>query len=129
MMTLLAKGLTWALGSKLLPLGLTAGLLVVGHQWWLAHNKSIEIAATSKCEAGYQLAKMQAQLELVRKQAADAEAAIDKERKITEELRHERQSIAQEFAAHKAAASADPRCLSDGVLKLLGGDGGPGTPR
>src|SRR5262245_56753540 len=115
MMTLLAKGLGWLLGSKLLPMGLAGALLLTGHQLWLARDNPIATAATAKCTAEQDLALAKAQLAAVRKQAQQAQDAINTERKLTEDLRHERQTIADEFAAHKAAASADPRCLSDGV--------------
>jgi hypothetical protein len=124
MMTLLAKGLGWLFGSKLLPMGLAGALLLTGHQLWLARDRRIEVAATAKCEATQELALAKAQLAAVRRQAHDAHDTIIQERKLNEDLRHERQSIAAEFAAHKAAASADPRCLSDSVLKLLGGADG-----
>lgn len=129
MMTLLAKGLGWLFGSKLLPLGLTAGLLVTGHQLWLARDARIATAASAKCNADWELAKLTAERDKARRELAEHQEQLKREQTLTEELRHERQSIASEFAAHKAAASADPRCLSDGVLQLLGGDAGAGKAR
>lgn len=129
MMTILARALGWLFGSKLLPAGLAAGLLITGHQLWLARDTRIAAAATNKCETAQELAMTKAQLAAARKHVEAAQDAINQERKVTEDLRHERQSIAAEFAAHKAAASNDPRCLSDSVLKLLSGDGGLGQTR
>ena len=129
MMTLLAKGLGWLFGSKLLPLGLTGALLLTGHQLWLARDRRIEVAATAKCETGWELAKAKAERDQARQQLEQTKAAHIQEQQTTEELRHDRQKIAAEFEAHKASASADPRCLSDGVLKLLGVDGGVAKAR
>lgn len=119
MMTLLAKSLGWLFGSKLLPMGLAGALLVTGHQLWLARDTRIASAATAKCEDGWKLAKATAERDAARKQLEHTKAAHIQEQQLSEELRNERRKIASEFEAHKASASADPRCLSDGVLQLL----------
>jgi hypothetical protein len=119
MMALLAKGLGWILGSKMLPLGLAGGLLIAVHQLWQGRDERIETAAVARCEAEHELARTRALLAAANSEAAARKAQLDDERKTTEDLRHERKAITQEFAAYKLAASSDPRCLSDSVLDLL----------
>jgi len=119
MMTLLAKGLGKLLGSSLLSWGLVGGLLITGHQLWLARDARIATAATNKCDASWELAKANAERDQAKREVKAAQEAIESERQLTERLRDERKTISDEFAAHKAAASSDPRCLSDSVLDLL----------
>jgi hypothetical protein len=129
MMTILAKGLGWLLGSSVLPIGLAAGLLVTGHQLWLARDQKIETAAVTRCEAEHDLAIAQAKLKAAERALEDHKGLLNDERQVTEALRHERTTIRSEFAAYKAAASSDPRCLSDGVLDLLRGHDKVGPDR
>lgn len=129
MMTILAKGLSWLVGSNLIaPISLLAAL-TFAHQAWLARDARVEERGEQRCEAEHQLAAMKAQRDHATRMAANAVAAIEDEKKLTENMRHERQAIASEFAAYKDRASADPRCLSDGVLDLLRGHGQAGGPR
>jgi hypothetical protein len=131
MMTILARLLTGAAGSKLLPAGLIGGLLLMGHQLVLARDARMkaEAAASAKqvCEADHKLAAMQAERDAARRVAEKAVEAIEFERQVAEELRSERVAIKGEFDAYKSSASADPRCLSDGVLDLLRGDAKDGV--
>lgn len=129
MMTLLAKGLGWLLGSKLLPMGLSVALLITGHQLWLARDARLKAEGKQQCEISWELAQRTAERDQARKQLDQAKAAHIQEQQLTEELRNESRKIRDEFDAHKASASADPRCLSDSVLKLLGADGRVGQAR
>lgn len=123
MMTLLAKGLSWLVGSNVIaPLSLLAAL-TFAHQAWLANQSRIEARGEQRCEAEHQLASMRAQRDQAKRVADQAVKAIEVEKQLTETMRHERHAIAREFADYKDRASADPRCLSDGVLDLLRGHG------
>lgn len=128
-MKFLANGLTKVVGSKLLPAGLLGTVLTIGHQWWQERDARIALEATKStkqiCEAEHKLVSMTAVLKAEREQAkamqAKALEAVEFERQVADELRAERKAIQGEFDAYKLSASSDPRCLSDGVLKLLGG--------
>jgi len=137
MMTILARLLPAVMGSKLLPAGLLVTVLTLGHQWWLERDARMQAqsAATAKqrCEAEQQLVMTTAQLAAARAERDRAlevsrkkDEAIQFEQQVTDEVRAERKAIKEEFDAYKMASSADPRCLSDGVLKLLGGSGSMG---
>jgi hypothetical protein len=122
MMTLLAKGLMALLGApKLLSTGLLLGALMLGHQWRLERDARLHMAGVQQCEDKHQLVAMKAERDQARRAVAAAVEAIEVEKKLTEDMRHERQTITAEFEAYKDAASSDPRCLSDGVLDLLRG--------
>jgi hypothetical protein len=123
MMTLLAKGLGWLLGSNALPLGLAGALLLVGHQWWQERDRNLELAGTRKCEDAHALALAKAERDSARQELAAYQQQLEDERRTQETLRHERETIRSEFAEYRKRASADPRCLSDGVLDLLRGHG------
>jgi len=134
MMNILATVLKRTLASKLLPAGLLGTLLTVGHQWWQERDARIvlEEAKNAKqvCQAEQQLVMVNAQLAAARAERDKAAAlvrktqeAVEFERQVQDEVRAERKAIKEEFDAFKLASGSDPRCLSDGVLKLLGGHG------
>lgn len=121
MMALLARGLSWLVGSNILaPLSMLAAL-TFAHQAWLARDARLEAAGTRQCEAHNSLALVAAQRNAALAQAAQSADLLQQERKINEELTHERDKIVEDYRLAKAAASSDPRCLSDGVLDLLRG--------
>lgn len=123
MMTILAKGLSWLVGSNLIaPISLLAAL-VMAHQAWLARDERLRDQGEQTCQAEYQLAAMKAQRDQARHAVEAAVQAIEQEKQLTETMRNEREAIRSEFAAYKDRASSDPRCLSDGVLDLLRGSG------
>jgi len=129
MMEILSSILRKTLGSKLLPAGLLGTALTLGHQWWQERDARIALEAAKntkqQCEAEHKLVSVTALLQEERKQAKamqeKAMQAVEFERQVADELRTERKQIKEEFDAYKLSASSDPRCLSDGVLKLLGG--------
>jgi hypothetical protein len=125
MMTLLAAVFKWVGGSKLLPAGIVMSLLTLGHQVILQRDGRLKAeaaaGATRVCEDSHKLAAITAERDVAKRMAEKALEAIEFERQIADELRNERTAIKGEYDAYKANASADPRCLSDGVLDLLRG--------
>lgn len=124
MMTLLAKGLQWFVGApKLLSSAAVLGLVMLAHQWWLERDARIEAQGATACHAQHELALLKAQRDVAMREAARAKESFRQQYEISEVMRNEREAIKAEFAAHKAAASDNPRCLSDSVLDLLRGPG------
>jgi len=123
MMTLLAKALGWFTGSGLAtPISLIVAL-TMAHQAWLARDNRVEERGEQRCEAEHHLAVARAERDQAKRAVEKAMQIIEQEKQLTETMRHDRQAITREFAAYKDRASADPRCLSDGVLDLLRGHG------
>jgi len=121
-MPLLARGLSWLVGSNLIaPLSLLAAL-TFAHQAWMARDQRLVDQGVTQCEGEQALAVMRAQRDQARHAVEAAVKAIEQEKQLTETMRHDHQTIAKEFASYKDRASADPRCLSDGVLDLLRGN-------
>jgi hypothetical protein len=129
MMTILARGLQWLVGSNLIaPLSLLAAL-TMAHQWWLERDNRIEAQGVAVCQAEHQLAQVKAQRDVAMREAAKAKENFKQQFELSEVMRNEREAIRAEFAAHKAAASDNPSCLSDSVLDLLRGPGENRPPR
>jgi hypothetical protein len=129
MMTILARGLQWLVGSNLIaPLSLLAAL-TMAHQWWLERDNRIEAQGVAVCQAEHQLALVKAQRDVAMREAAKAKENFKQQFELSEVMRNEREAIRAEFAAHKAAASDNPSCLSDSVLDLLRGPGENRPPR
>jgi hypothetical protein len=130
MMTLLAGALQWLVGvPKLLSTGALLAIVILAHNWWLERDARLRDQGAQTCEAEHQLALVKAQRDVAERATLRAKAEAAQERQIAEDIRHERKTIGDEFEAYKLAASSDPRCLSDGVLDLLRGDGGLGKKR
>lgn len=130
MMTLLAGALQWLVGApKLLTAGALLTITLLAHQWWLERDAHLKAQGAQQCQAEYQLAGVRAQRDAALAQIARAREETLSQQTLAETLRHDRQAIADEFAAYKAAASTDPNCLSPGVLDLLRGGNGLGKGR
>jgi len=119
MMTLLARGLTWGLGSKLLLPALLAGLLVFGHQAWLGRDQRLRMAGKELCDKDWQIAIAKRERDATRRETEVVQELLEGERKSTERLTDDLKKLEGRFAALKETASTDPRCLSDGVLDIL----------
>ena len=82
--------------------------------------KQGEMVCTAKWEARIRDEERQQAAATVKRVEDD----LENERKVTGDLRDELQVMAEAKAKLEQRASADPRCLSDGVLDAVRGKGG-----
>jgi hypothetical protein len=96
---------------------------MLAHNWWLERDGRLRAEGERVCQAEHELALVRTQRDAALTAANRAREAQEAEQLIAEGLRRDHQTIKAEFKAFQDRASADPRCLSDGVLELLRGDG------
>lgn len=118
MMLLLSKGLGLITGAAA-PYLMVSFLLLWGHQAWQGRDTKLENRAKQSCNSAWLVALSKQQTSAARHDAQRAETLAKERERIMEGLRNDLDNTRSEFEAHKAAASSDPRCLSDGVLQLL----------
>jgi chromosome segregation ATPase len=106
--------------APLLGVGL---FIAIGH--WLQEREARQQAVgAQKCDATWQLATLKQERDNARNEIARQRELMESERKGNQELANELQAVRAQYAEHKAAASSDPRCLSDGVLDAIRKHGG-----
>lgn len=133
MMSLLSAGLSYLFGSGLKSITLPVvglGLLVSLYHNFNARRDAVvtkaETNATAQCNSSWRLAISKKNERDAIARAAEAERLHGEERRITEGLNDELQRIRTEAQDLRTRAGSDSKCLSDGVLSILGGDSAVG---
>lgn len=126
MMTLLATGLKALLGPYLTKLTIPAmivGLVVLGHQLVRAHDSRVRAEATNVCDKAWESDIRRQERDVAQQSVVAARAILVGEREVNEGLKHELDKVQQEIEAVRAASSgSDARCLSDSMLRAIGGN-------
>jgi hypothetical protein len=125
MMSILAKGLGAVFGKYAgtisLPLMFFVAL-IMGHQWWVESKAREEAEAVNICNATWKAEVRKQERDAAQRELLSAQELLAGERLINEGLQNDLQKLRERIASvAPAAAGSDPRCLSDGVLNLLGG--------
>ncbi|HTO27155.1 MAG TPA: hypothetical protein VL017_01045, partial [Devosia sp.] len=94
MMTLLARGLSWLVGSNLIAPAALLAALVFAHQAWLERDQRLKNQGVTQCETAHELALVKAQRDQARNAVEAAVKAAHTQEQLTETMRNERQEIA-----------------------------------
>lgn len=134
MMALLSGLLTGAVGKYAaaitIPL-LVLGSIVLGH-WYVQERDAKQVLqTTAKRDADWEIAIRKQERDVARGATQAAQDLLEAERKLNEGLNNELTRITVEYEELRRAAAPDDcdpeRCLSDSVLRSIGGPGSDGA--
>lgn len=127
MMALLSGLLTGAVGkyaSSLTIPALIFGSLILGHQFLQQRDAKLQAQATNVCDSNWESQIRKQERDVANGNVAAAQSLLEGERKVNEDLRNELSKVGTTIEELRAASSGDDdRCLSDSVLRSLGGPG------
>lgn len=129
MFGLLAKAAAWATGSLVTP-ALIVGVLWTGGSLLQARREALIKQGEQKCEARWEVEIAQQQRDVALAQARAMSKQIAATDVLNMELKANAAEISRELDALRAAAAgADQRCVSDGVLDMARGVQGNGNSK
>jgi DNA anti-recombination protein RmuC len=131
MMALLSGSLSWLVGKGAATFSIPAlllGVLLLGHQFIQQKEARLQAQATNICDESWKTATRQQERDAARQETLAMQSILQGERDINTKLAKDLGELNDQLEQARSAASDDPRCLSDGVLRSLDGPGQNGDP-